>query len=45
MDIQTAKQIRIADFLYSLGILPSNSKVSTCGTNPRYGKRQSPRSK
>ena len=46
MDIQTAKQIKIADFLHSLGYSPVKQQgINLCGINPRYGKRQSPRSK
>ena len=35
MDIQTAKQIRIADYLHSLGYSPIKNKVSICGINHR----------
>ena len=35
MDIQTAKQIRIADYLHSLGYSPVKQQVSTYGINHR----------
>ena len=33
MNIETAKQINLADYLHSRVIHPSNSRVSTFGTN------------
>lgn len=35
MDIQTAKQIRIADYLHSLGYSPVKQQGSICGINHR----------
>lgn len=45
MTIQDVKQIKLADYLQSLGYTPVKQQGITCGTNHRYGKKRTHRSR